>query len=53
MNATNPKTHLAMSVFLLAMVLMLSAGMARGQAEGQVQEEWAALYSGPGKDGTF
>ena len=32
MNATNLKTHLAMSVFLLAMVLMLCAGMALGQA---------------------
>lgn len=51
MNATNLKTHLAMSVFLLAMVLMLCAGMARGQAEGQVQEEWVARYIGPGIGG--
>ncbi len=50
MNATNLKTHLAMSVFLLAMVLMLCAGMARGQAEGQVQEEWIARYTGPGNN---
>ncbi len=51
MNATNLKTHLAMSVFLLAMVLMLCAGMARGA--GQVQEEWVARYNGPGNSGDY
>ena len=50
MNATNLKTHLAMSVFLLAMVLMLCAGMALGQAEGQVQEEWVIRHNGQGNE---
>jgi len=46
MRPTNLKTYLGISVSLLAVLLILSAGMAQGA--GQVQEEWAALYSGPG-----
>ena len=50
MKASNLITHLGMSVSLLTVLLMLCAGMARGQAAGQVQEEWVVRYNGRGNE---